>query len=928
MPAPTPSLIGREQEISRFRELLEAVGPGGQAVVVEGEAGIGKSTLVAAVVRLAGGQGFRELRCTGVHSETTSGFAGLHELFHPVLDRLSTLPQRQRQALEVALGQADGPAPSRLMTGLAVLGLFEELSAEQPLVVVVEDAQWLDPSTAQAVSFAARRLSQARVLLIATVRPQSEAFPGAPVLALGPLARADSELLLRELEPALDAPTRALILAEAVGNPLALTELPRALTADHHPGGDRWLPMTRRLEQAFLAGAAELGAGSRRMLLLIAAAPESSLRQLMAAASGAGLGVEDLAPIEQAGLATVSGDRIVLRHPLVRSAVYGAASFADRTAAHRVLAAAASDPDRAAWHAAAATPDFDDEVAAALENSATRARNRSALVEAVAALRRAAGLSSSVIERARRLAAAAEIARQAGEVTDSARLVREAWSLGEDPEVLTQLTLTEVALGASAGIPGRSTSELLDLVSRLAGPDGHANRAQRLRVLATAATAHAIHMLPGDLRERLVRAIDEADGGEGSLHSLIGHVLVDPARYARRVQDETPSLVSRVRDYLSAESGQSPSRSQMIIGVGLILEAVHDLPAALECWDMGVDHFHRAGAPGDEAWTLRQRALVRVGLGHLRDGLSDAEMALRLGTDLGLRITMADAATIAARAYAWQGDNGRARTALERADGPAVTFIRARIGWSAGLIALNEHRYEDAWNSLNAAQASTTTGLWSLADLTEAAVRTDRGARVLPLLEQAARRAEAFASPYLGNLVHRGLAQAEPGADAEEHFAAALAGSAGDSGALEVARTRLAYGEWLRRRKRIVDAREQLSAALRAFEAVGARPWAERTTTELRAAGVAPTAAPAAGAALTQLTPQEQRIVQLAAAGLTNKEIADQLYLSHRTIGTHLYKVFPKLGISHRTQLRTALAGLSPVRENSGGKGHPGPLLP
>lgn len=910
MSAPTPTLIGREQELSRFRELLDTVGSGGRALVVEGEAGIGKSTLVDTVARVAAEQGFHELRCTGVHSETTSGFAGLHELFHPVLGRLDALPQGQRQALQVALGQADGPAPSQLMTGLAVLGLLEELSAEQPLLVVVEDAQWLDASTTQALSFAARRLSQARVLLIVTVRPHAGVFASIPVLALGPLDRAESESLLREQQPALDAPTRTLVLDESMGNPLALTELPRALTAAHAPAGDGWLPMNSRLEQAFLAGAAELGERSRRMLLLIAAAPESSLRHLMAAADGAGLGVEDLAPIEQSRLAVVTGDRIVLRHPLVRSAVYGAASFAERTVAHRVLAAAARDPDRAVWHAAAATPDFDDEVAAALEASATRARNRSALIEAAATLRRAAGLSSSVTERTRRLAAAAEIARQAGAVDDSAQLVREAWPLGEDPEVLTQLTLTQVALGASAAVPGHDTGELLDLVARLAGPDGDANRIQRLRVLATAATAQAIHVLPDDLRERLVAAIDAADAGAGSLHAMVGRVLVDPARYATQARAEMPGLVGRVRDYISAESGRSPSRSQMIIGVGLVLEAVHDLAAAHECWTMGVDQFHRGGAPGDEAWTLRQRALVRVGMGQLRDGLADAEMAQRLGADLGMRVTIADAATIAARAYAWQGDNASARAALESADGLSVTFIRSRASWSAGLIALNEHRHEDAWIALSGAQASTTTGLWSLADLTEAAVRTDRGPRVLPLLERAARQIGAFTSPYLDNLVHRGLAQAEPGARAEEHFEAALADSAANPGALEVARTRLAYGEWLRRRKRIVDAREQLSSALRAFEAVGAHPWVERTTTELRAAGVAPSAPRAVAAGLTQLTPQELRIVELAAGGLSNKEIADQLYLSHRTIATHLYKVFPKLGISNRTQLQSALARL------------------
>ncbi|MCO8273961.1 LuxR family transcriptional regulator [Actinoplanes sp. TRM 88003] len=905
MPAPTPSFIGREQELSRLGELLGEVGPGGRAIVVEGEAGIGKSTFVDAVAALAGGRGFRELRCTGVHSETTSGFAGLHELLHPVLDRLDTLPAKQRQALEVALGQADGPTPSRLMTGLATLGLLEEYASEQPTLVVVEDAQWLDASSAQALAFAARRLTQARILLIATVRPGFEVFPSIPVLALGSLTPDESERVLRDQHPVLDAATRALVLAEAVGNPLALHELPQALATGTRPDGEHWLPMTRRLEQAFLAGAADLPASSRRMLLLIAAAPESSLRHLLAAASGAGLNLGDLGPIEQAGLATVTGDRILLRHPLVRSAVYGAASFADRMAAHRTLAAAATDPDRAAWHAAAATPDYNDEVAAALEASANRARDRSALIEAVAALRRSAALSASVTDRARRLAAGAEIARQAGEVADSVLLVRTAWPLADDPDVLAQLILTEVALGASAAVPGHTTDELLDLVDRMAGPDGDAHRTQRLRVLATAATAHAIHMLPGDLRERLDRALADADGGTGSLHALVGHVLIDPARYAARAREQLPDLARRVREFLSAS--RSPSRSQMIIGAGLLAEALHDLPAALDCWDLGVDHFHRAGAPGDEAWILRQRALVRVGLGRLRDGLSDAEMALRLSTDLGLRVTTADAGTIAARAYAWQGDNDRARAALEHAEGLDVTFIRARSSWAAGLVALNEHRYEQAWTALSAAQASATTGLWSLADLTEAAVRTERGSQVLPLLEAAARQAEAFARPYLDNLVRRGLAQVEPGPEAEEHYEAALAGSAGNPGRLEVARTRLAYGSWLRRRKRIVDAREHLGAALRAFETAGALPWAERATIELRAAGVAPAASRPAGPASAQLTPQELRIVELAAEGLTNKEIADQLYLSHRTIATHLYKVFPKLGISNRNQLRSAL---------------------
>ncbi|MFC3737420.1 AAA family ATPase [Paractinoplanes deccanensis] len=915
MPAQSAFFVGRERELSHFRELLAEVGAGGRAVLVEGEAGIGKSTLVDAVSGLAAEQGFRELRCTGVASETTSGFAGLHELLHPVLDRLATLPERQRQALEVALGRADGPAPSRLMTGLAVLGLLEEYASERRTLVVVEDAQWLDASTAQTLAFVARRLSQAPVLMVVTVRAASELFASLPQMPLGPLSGEESERLLAARQPELPGPARKRILAEAVGNPLALTELPQAVA--HAPGAAAaWLPMTRRLEQAFLDGAAGLPERSRQMLLLVAAAPESSLRQLMAAAAGAGLTLDDFAPIERARLACVSGDRVVLRHPLVRSAVYNAASFAERTAAHRLLAAAATDPDRAAWHAAAATPDYDDEVAAALEGTADRARDRSAQTEAVAALRRAAALSSSTADRARRLAAAAEIARQAGEVADSAQLVGEAWPLATDADVLAHLALTEVALGASAAVPGHSTDELLALVDRLAGPDGGDHRTQRLRVLATAATAHAIQGLPGELRDRLAAAIDAAAGGERGPHVLVGRVLLHPAEHAAEARELLPGLHRTVRDYLA---GGPPSRSQIIIGIGLAAQAVHDLPAALQWWNLGVDHFHRAGATGDEAWTMRERALIRIGLGQLDEGLADAEMALRLSVDLGLRVTAADSALAAARAYAWKGDNARALAAVERGAGVDLTFIKARASWSAGLIALNQHRYEDAWTALSAAQAIATTGLWSLGDLTEAAVRTNRGAEVEPLLRRAARQAELFASPYLTNVVHRGLAQVAPEGGAEEHYEAALATAGREAGALELARTRLAYGEWLRRRRRIVDAREQLSAALRAFETAGAHPWIERASTELRAAGVAPVSARPGRDVLDQLTAQELRIVELAAEGLTNKEIADQLYLSHRTIGTHLYKVFPKLGVSNRAQLRNVLSS-SRARTTASGR--------
>ncbi|MEU6754112.1 helix-turn-helix transcriptional regulator, partial [Spirillospora sp. NPDC046719] len=547
-----------------------------------------------------------------------------------------------------------------------------------------------------------------------------------------------------------------------------------------------------------------------------------------------------------------------------------------------------------------------------------------ALAEAVAALRRAAALSPAAGEAGRRLAAAAEIARQAGAVGDSALLVRQARPLATDPAVLADLALTQVALTSTAAVPGHTIDDLLDLVDRLAGPHGDANGVQRLRVLATAACGQWVYVLPDDQRERLRQAVDAADDGNGGLLALMGRVLLHPAENASQARPHLPGLSGFIQDTYLVDETDRPSRPQIIVGVGFMTEALHDLSTALDTWSMGVDHFHRASAAGDESWMLRERGLVRVCSGQLQEGLADAELGLRISTDLGLRIGAADAATTTARAYAWLGDDTRALAAVSQSrellGSDDVVVIKARASWAAGLVALGGHRYEDAWIALNAVQAHPTTGLWAIADLTEAAVRTGRAEQVAPLLARASAQAAAFRSPYLDNLVRRGLAQVASGADAAEHFEAALATADENPSPLELARTRLAYGEWLRRQRRIIDARGHLGAALRVFDAAGAGPWAERATTELRAAGIATVRPPATpGATKTTpahrrapgpaavLTAQELQIARLAAAGLTNREIADRIYLSPRTIATHLYKAFPKLGISNRTQLRAAL---------------------
>lgn len=917
-PADHP-FVGREAELARSRALLDTIGPAGRALLIEGDAGIGKTTLAEAVARLAAGRGFGMLRAGGTQTETASGFAGLHELLYPVLDRRDTLPARQRRALDVALSLTGGQTPSPLLIGLAALGLVEEYAADQPLLILVEDAQWLDPSTARVIAFLARRLSQAPVLLLITLRTEAAESSAASVIralpidriTLGPLSEAEADQLLRA-QPQPPGRDRPLLLREAAGNPLAVVELARALRAEgSRPAGTRWLPVTKRLEQAFLTGVTRLPEPSRRMLLLLAAAPGQSPQQLMAAAAGAGLGPDDLEPVERSGLVSVTADRIVARHPLVMSAVYGAASFAERTAAHRLLAAAANDPDRAAWHRAAAGTGPDEDVAQALEATATRARARNALTEAVAALHRAADLSGSAGERTRRLAAGAEIARQAGDIADCTALLRAATGLATDPDVLAAVALTDVALSRSAMLPGPSVEDLLALAQRLGGPDGTANPVPRLRVLATAATANLAYGLAPALSDRLRAAIDATAGADGGILALVGRTLAAPDAFAGAALAQLPAILQTIRDsYVADDAGRWPTRPQIIIGVGLMASMTHDTAATADCWNLGVEFFQRTGTAGDESWALLERGSIRITAGHLADGLADVELAGRMATDLDIRLIAADADITAARAYAWRGDNDRARASLDAAhrlmgtqDRPS---LRARFHWSAGLVALNEHRYDDAWTHLSAAQAHPVTALWSVGDLTEAAVRTGRGDQLTRTLTRAGARAAALGSSHLDALVRRSAALTDTDLTAEKHFEAALLA---DPGPLERARTQLGYGEWLRRQRRIVDARDQLSAALRAFDAGGATVWAERAAAELRAAGAAPARpAPSPGAtAATVLTPQELMIAELAAAGLTNREIADRVMVSHRTIGSHLYNIFPKLGVSNRTQLRGAL---------------------
>ena len=913
------AVIGRSAELAVLRGAATSVGPEGVALVLEGPPGIGKSTLVDALAADLTVQGFRVLRCTGLEGDHGSGFAALHELLHPVLSQSGSLPERQGAALRAAFGMTDGVVPDRLLISLAALGLVEEAASDGPLLLLVEDAQWLDDSSLQVLSFVATRLSRAPVLMVFSVR---DGIPGADPLrghrlrrlTLGPLSPEEAAQLVGELHPELSGHSLRRVLDEAAGNPLALCEFAAGVAA-HGVVEDRLLtphlPTTRRVESAFLDGARALPDASRHLLLLAAASARPSMTEMFAAAGGVEAVEHDLGAVERAGLGSVVGDRFAFRHPLVRSAVYNAASSSERMRAHRALADVTTDPEQAAWHRSSATVDRDESVAVGMELAAESARRRGALAEAVAALRRAAALSEAPADRVRRLAVAAEVARQAGRVDDTSALLREALPLAEDPDVLALLVATEVLLDVTTSTPGRSAEEAVALASRI--DDAHV--LHRSAVLLGACARAWVMGAPASAFELLDRAArDLGDDGENWL-ALLCRGYTDPMAVAAPLRERLPRLVTAVtEETLPADVGES-GVARWFFSVGLVAQATHDLDTASRAWDASLSLAQTAGAAGDEALTVAARGLTRVLRGDVRGAQADGEQAAHVATECGLRMVVGLGSAVTALSDALAGNAAAATAAVRRsraavARTPAALVVAA-AHWAAGLVALDEGRSWDAFQELGAVSVHPALARWAIGDLVEAALRAGRAAEVEPRVAEGERAAEVLGSAHLLVLVHRARGLLAGGADAAGWYERSLAAAGTTGSPVERARTQLVYGEWLRRRRRITEARQQLESAAETFRAVGARALAERAEMELRAAGAGAQRGhpPTRGDLVGSLTAQELTIAQLAASGLTNQEIADQLYLSPRTVGYHLFKAFPKLNVTKRGQLGDALAG-------------------
>ncbi|TLF81076.1 helix-turn-helix transcriptional regulator [Nocardia cyriacigeorgica] len=957
-------LHGREAEQAEIDRLLDAARAGRSGtLVLRGDPGIGKTALLD----YAAAQGIPAARSAGIESEAELPFAGLHMLVRPGMELVERLPAQQRDALRGAFGLAPRDPGDRMLIGLAVLTLLAEESADGPLLCLIDDAHWLDRATAEALLFAARRLDAEGVVMLFATRAGAGDFPapGIPELRLTGLRQEAAAALIDSTAPDLAPVLRYRLLTEAAGNPLALRELPAVLAAEAPEAGPNPLPLTDRLRLAFHGQISGLPEPTSTLLLVAAAAHTADLSTVLRAAETLGAQVSDLRPAEEASLVHSDGSTLVFRHPMLRSAVYQSAGLSRRLQAHRALAAVSTAPEDAdlrAWHLAAAATGPDESAAAALEATAERARVRSGYHGAVAAYERAADLSTDAEARVRRLVLAAETAVEAGQF-DRARLLAErAAAHGSDESMSARLdavrgiaefgagrprTAHELLLSAADGTadPARAARILAQAVHAAwyVGAGELAEVAERVRALRLPAAdpmapiigyllAATLDIRPRQGAQNAPASVPEATVRTStSLDRERGDQPVPEARTERRrlappleaggaapradtpadsapesaARSTTPRTDLRVAASAAQHNGaDSPRDLVQMCGAGLVVgadEQVGELARELlaQCREQG----RIALLPP----LLFFRAEAELFLGRPRESRVAAAEGLRIAEDIGNGHWVSQLCGFLAYLGALEGSETEcgelvAKALAEDLGGPdaaGATWTHAALG----LLDLGFGRVDGALSRLAALTVEPARhqviGLRVLPDLVEAAVRGDDPGRAEAARERLTTWADRTGADWIAALAHRARALTAADATAEHHFRAALA-PAGRP--FDTARTQLLFGEWLRRDKRKTEARTLLESAAETFDRLGFAPWAQRARTELAALGVGAAARPAHGLAAA-LTPQELQIARLAAQGMSNREIAAQLVLSPRTVGHHLYKAYPKLGVVSRGEL-------------------------
>ena len=906
-----PTLSGRRAERDALTRLATDVRGGeSRALVLHGEAGVGKTALLEYLAEHAAG--CQTARASGVQSEMELPFAALHQLCGPMIDRVAALPAPQRDALRGVLGLSPEPTPDRFLIGLAVLGLLSSVAEKQPLLCLVDDQQWLDRASAQVLAFAARRLGAESIGLVFATRDPGPELSGLPELAIGGLPDADARVLLdAALGTAIDRQIRDQIIAEARGNPLALLELPRELTAEGLAGGfglPAALPLARGIEQNFERRIAALPSPARRLLLLAAADPTGDPALVWRAAATVGIDGEAAAPAAEAGLAEF-GTRLRFRHPLARSAAYRSATVEARQQAHRALAEATDpelDPDRRAWHLAQATSGADEDVAAELERSASRAHARGGLTAAAAFLERATALTLAPDRRAARALAAAEAKIEAGGLDAAQDLLAaaEAGPLADPDRARADLARARLAFITSRG--PEAPSLLVNAARRLAASDPGLSRASYLDALSAAIFAGRLAAPGGGVLAvaRAAAAAPRPDQPRGSDLLLDGMT----AYY----NDGPGAGVPLLRRSLTASAARQPADE------GLRWLWLSVVAGAMRIWDheqmdvLSARHVQLArstGALSELPLALTSRAYFHLFAGELGPAAALAHefgavkeatgIALAPYAELGVAAFRGDEATATALVDATMAD------VTGRGEGVGITITQ----WASAALNNGLGRYDRA---LAAARlACEYTGdlgalLWSTLELVEAGVRAgDADAAALGLGWLAELTSGCDTDWGLGVLA-RSRALLTEGAAAEELYREAVTRLGRTRLRIDLARAQLLYGEWLRRQRRRGDAREQLRPAHELFQAMGLAGFAERAGHELRSTGETARSRAAAGRH-QELTAQEALIAGLARDGLSNPEIGTRLFISAHTVQYHLRKIFAKLGIASRSQLGAIL---------------------
>jgi DNA-binding CsgD family transcriptional regulator/tetratricopeptide (TPR) repeat protein len=901
------TIVGRSDEVERMASFLAGTQAHGEALFLLGEAGIGKSLLLDSVAEDAVSAGMLVLRASGVEYEAEIGFSGLNQLLLGLWEEIESLALAHRTALRVALGLSDGSPPQRLVVANAVSALLRRVSSHRPVLALVDDVQWTDRPTAEVLGYVARRLHGTRTGLLTAARTGEQSFferAGLPELELGPLDEQAARTLLASRFPTLAASARTYVISEARGNPLALLELPLVMAASEAGASAAGSEGSqgRRLQRLFTSRIETLTAAARQLLLLMALDGTGDAL-IMRAECGDHFRLEHLAAAEGARLVRVDDRtrRWVFVHPLVRTAVVDSSTAAERRAAHAQLANFFADrPDIRVWHLTSAILGPDEEVASLLEEAARRSLHRGDAVGAVDRFTRAAELSPAGFDRGRRLADAAytSSAYLTGDMRAQELLVQ---ARNSDPNVNNSLQVTIAA-------------------AHLLLNSGEYDSAHRLLV---GAVGHARNL--DYISDRL---LDELILALGSICYSAGRAELWPAFYDAAAQSP-PSSAARASVWLF-KAIADPARLSAV-DLTTLDHAIATLsddfdPLRIVNISHAATYVDRIGACQDALWrvvhdqdsgAMAIHALGPLSVEALRTGQwrDAARLSAEYQAASDLAIGKYAGMWVNATVSIAQGDYTRARAGSEdmlQWALPRGCHYVARMAWHLrGLLAMTNGDYEEAFQQLSLISepgnlpSHVPIALLVIMDLVDCAVRSGHRAEAAGHVDAMREANVAALSSRLALLVNASAAIVTSDGTSLERFDEALALPGIERWPFDLARVQLAHGERLRRAKDPGRARQFLVEALQTFERLEAEPWRARAASELRAAGLIPSDTHQGIA--SSLTVQELEIATMAAAGMTNKEIGERLFLSHRTVSAHLYRVFPKLGITSRAALRGAL---------------------